>query len=55
MSEVLELKALPLRYSAAKRQVDNRGVAPDDFLDQLVAWGRTAPEEIFAPNKRQDV
>ena len=55
VSSVLEPKATPLRYSAAKHQVDNRGVAPDDFLDQLVDWGRTAPEEIFAPNARQDV
>ena len=44
-----------MRYTAAKQQVANRGVPPDDFLDQLVAWGKDAPEEIFARNDRADV
>lgn len=43
------------RYVATKQKVSNRGVPPDDFLDQLVAWGKTAPEEIFLPNNAQDV
>lgn len=37
-------------YTAAKHPVLNRGSAPDSFLDELVAWGRTAPEEVFAVN-----
>jgi hypothetical protein len=42
-------------YIATKQHVANRGVPPNDFLDQLVAWGRQAPGEIFAPNSRTDV
>jgi hypothetical protein len=40
----------PMKYSATKSRVYNRGVAPDSFLDELIAWGRKAPDEIFAPN-----
>jgi hypothetical protein len=43
------------RYIATKQRVANRGVPPDDFLDQLIAWGRTAPEELFAANAHKDV
>ncbi len=42
-------------YSATKQHVLNRGIAPDDFLDELVAWGKRAPDEIFAPNNFSDV
>jgi hypothetical protein len=44
-----------MRYIAPKQHVANRGVPPDDFLDQLVAWGKQAPDEIFAPNNHSDV
>jgi hypothetical protein len=44
-----------MTYTAAKQDVANRGVPPDDFLDQLVAWGKQAPDEIFAPNNHSDV
>jgi hypothetical protein len=44
-----------MRYIAAKQHVANRGVPPDNFLDQLVAWGKQAPDEIFAPNTHNDV
>lgn len=37
-------------YKETKRRVLNRGVPPDSFLREEVAWGRTAPDEIFAPN-----
>jgi len=43
------------KYNATKQHVKNRGVPPDDFLDELVAWGESAPDEIFAPNKFSDV
>src|SRR5215510_8315673 len=43
-----------MSYIATKQRVLNRGVPPDDFLDQLVAWGKQAPE-IFAPNSHNDV
>ena len=38
-------------YVALKAKVANRGVAPDAWLDELVAWLRSADEEIFAPRK----
>jgi hypothetical protein len=44
-----------MSYTATKQHVANRGVPPDDFLDQLVAWGKDAPEEIFEPNEVSDV
>lgn len=33
-----------------KVRVSTRGLPPDIFLDELVTWGRTAADEIFAPN-----
>jgi hypothetical protein len=42
-------------YHATKSKVLNRGVPPNSFLDQLVAWGRTAADDIFAPNSHHDV
>ena len=44
-----------MSYTATKQHVANRGIPPDDFLDQLVAWGKGAPEEIFEPNDVSDV
>lgn len=44
-----------MNYIATKQQVFNRGVPPTDFLDQLVAWGKAAPDEIFARNSFSDV
>jgi hypothetical protein len=38
-----------MSYQAAKKQV-NGGAPPDDFLDELVAWGKIADNDIFAPN-----
>lgn len=48
-------QGLSMAYHAAKQRVHNRGVPPDSFLDELVAWGRTAPEDIFLPNSQKDV
>jgi hypothetical protein len=42
-------------YHATKHRVLNRGVPPDSFLDELVAWGRTAPDDIFLPNPHKDI
>lgn len=36
--------------AALKARVDNRGVPPDSFLTELIAFGRKAPDEIFSPN-----
>ena len=44
-----------MSYGAMKQHVSNRGVPPDPFLDELVAWGKVAPEEIFAPNPYSDI
>jgi len=38
------------RFQQTKCPVFNRGVPPDAFLEELVAWGKTALEEIFAVN-----
>jgi hypothetical protein len=45
----------PSRYHALKERVLNRGVPPDAFLDQLVAWGGTASDDIFVLNATHDV
>src|SRR3954454_12933405 len=44
-----------MSYSATKQHVADRGNPPDDFLDELVGWGKSAPEEIFEPNEVSDV
>ena len=42
-------------FEATKQKVSNRGIPPDSFLDELVGWGRSTPDEIFAPNQNADV
>lgn len=44
-----------MAFHATKQKVLNRGIPPDPFLDELVAWGKTAPDEIFAPNLHADI
>jgi hypothetical protein len=44
-----------MSYTAAKQEVLDRGVPPDAFLDELVAWGKDAPDEIFAPPDSKDI
>lgn len=39
-----------MTFTACKHPVHGRGEPPDSFLTELLAWGQTAPEEIFAPN-----
>jgi hypothetical protein len=39
-----------VNFNATKVIVKNRGVPPDSFLTELVTWGRSAKEELFAPN-----
>ncbi len=36
-----------LVYAALKQHVANRGVPPESFLEALIAWGKSAPMEIF--------
>jgi hypothetical protein len=45
----------PMAYSALKHRVHNREIPPDSFLNELVAWGKTAPDDIFIPNQAHDV
>jgi len=42
---------MSIPYGAILSHVFNRGRPPIAFLDELVAWARKAPDEIFAPNK----
>lgn len=44
-----------MAYHATKHKVSNRGIPPDSFLDELVAWGRIAAQDIFVPNFNYDV
>ena len=44
-----------MKYVATKQEVDNRGTPPDAFLDALVDWGKTAPDEIFNANNEKDI
>lgn len=44
-----------MAFRATKQKVLNRGIPPDAFLNELIAWGRTAPDDIFAPNQNADV
>lgn len=39
-----------MRFISTKSKVHTRGSPPDDFLRQMVEWGRTAPDSIFAVN-----
>jgi peptidoglycan L-alanyl-D-glutamate endopeptidase CwlK len=41
--------------SDLKSSVLNRGVPSDEFLTELIAWGRSAPDAIFAKNDRYDI
>jgi hypothetical protein len=43
-----------MMYSATKQQVSNRGIAPDGFLDELVAWGRDADSSLFVEYSNDD-
>lgn len=40
----------PVRFLETKARVEGRGNPPDKFLEELVAWARTAPSDIFETN-----
>src|SRR4051812_29303766 len=44
-----------MSFHAIKQKVLNRGIPPNSFLDELIAWGRAAPDEIFATNLHADI
>jgi hypothetical protein len=41
--------------SKTKQEVLDRGFPADGFLDELVAWGKQTPDEIFAQNTFSDI
>lgn len=41
-----------MKYTALLSPVKGRGKPPAAFLDELVAWARTAPDEIFDVNNQ---
>jgi hypothetical protein len=43
-----------MTYQATKQPVSNRGIPPDSFLDELVAWGVDAPQDIFVDFSNSD-
>lgn len=43
------------KFFACKKEVFNRGAAPDAFLDELIDWAVGAPQEIFERNNRIDI
>lgn len=38
------------QFAATLAMIEGRGRPPVSFLEELVAWGKIAPAEIFAPN-----
>ena len=42
-------------FLACKAKVHNRGVAPNPFLNEIIDWAITAPDEIFQPNQIKDI
>lgn len=42
-------------FQACRQKVANRGVPPESFLNELIDWAKTAPDEIFERNSRQDI
>ena len=42
-------------FVACKKQVKNRGKAPDDFLLELVKWAKSAPDEIFTERPGHEI
>lgn len=39
-----------MNYNKLFGRVRNRGVPPTKFLDELIAWAKTAPDDIFDTN-----
>lgn len=42
-------------FIATKHPVLNRGVAPDSFLTEIIAWAIDAPDVLFEPNDAKDI
>lgn len=46
---------MPRNFVACRQKVLNRGQPPVAFLNELVDWGISAPDEIFSPNDKTDI
>ncbi len=44
-----------MAFQATKQKVLNRGIPPDQFLTEMVTWGASADDDIFAPNDNADI
>jgi hypothetical protein len=44
-----------MTYTALFSKVHNRGKPPESFLNELIAWGKSAPAEIFIAEHKEDV
>ena len=42
-------------FVACKKEVFNRGAAPNSFLNELIDWARQAPDEVFEKNTIHDI
>ncbi|HJP92154.1 MAG TPA: hypothetical protein VJ875_09380 [Pyrinomonadaceae bacterium] len=42
-------------FIACRAEVANRGVPPNSFLNELIDWAKSAPDEIFEKNNVHDV
>jgi len=42
-------------FVACKSKVHNRGNPPDAFLNEIIDWARSAPDEVFKPNPIHDI
>lgn len=47
--------AMPNHFIACLHHVADRGSPPMGFLDELLTWGRSAPESLFLPNTSYDI
>ena len=47
--------SVPREFTAARENVKNRGKAPVAFLNEIVDWGATAPDEIFAIRRNEGI
>ena len=46
---------MPRNFVACREKVHNRGRPPVAFLNELVDWGVSAPDEIFSRNDKVDI
>lgn len=44
-----------MTFIETKRPVLNRGIAPDSFLEEMVNWAKSAPDDIFEVNPLNDI